>query len=722
MYSVKHITSDIVHIFSGTESTSLLSRYGILRADPTENIPSDAVSKLGDSSFVLKAGKRDVTIEINEYKKGFEVTAKLSDNERLFGLGDSTRDRVMVRGAKCTMDIANISSYGPLNILMSSDGWGFILNTTFASVFDCDSEENGQFSACSMGGNPDFYLVRGTSLPDLLSKITHVVGRPCMLPKFAYGLTFVENEEIDTRSLLWDIKNLRERNIPCDTIGLEPSWMETFYDFSVNKKWNSKRFPLTSWEPENYSGDFSFFHAMREMGMQLSLWLCDDYDMIYNEEKIIPADNTAAYNENAKIKDIHLAQPRRLDKVTKLDQDWFEHLKKFVDNGAAAFKLDGSNQVKSYSDRLWGSKYTDAEAHNVNPVLLVKNMQNGFNEYTDRRLLLYTAAAFLGTQQFAATWAGDTGGGPATLVSLMNYAMCGHSNTSCDLEVNDIGHIHYGFLTPWAQYFCWANWKYPWFMRPEIESAIVYYSNLRSSLVPYLYTMAHKANATGMPVLRPLPLVYDTDRFDDVKNAYMLGDSLYVGAFDMNLKLPDGNWVDYFTGKVYSGNIEYEIPEGRGGALLAREGSIIATMKPQKYILEKQHDYVVKVFPGAASEFELYEDDGFTRDYEKGLYATTKFIASGENAKGFEFTVCARKGSFPGRPDNGHDLVNNSIPEIKPMLPVRDMTVEILGRDVADIKLNGESVAFETESGVIRFTVPAALHALGDLGYNIIYK
>ena len=641
---------DIFHIFAGEKSKCLLSKYGILRSDSDESFENDALTATGDSAFVLKTHKREVSIEITEKDGGFSVSVPLSEGERLFGLGDATRDRIMVRGTCATMDIANITSYGPLNVLLSSDGWGFILNTTYASVFDCDSKSNGKFTAASSGGTVDFYLVLGESLPEILANITFVTGRPCMLPKFAYGLTFVENEETDIRSLLWDIKNLRERNIPCDTVGLEPSWMEKFYDFSVNKKWKPKLFPLTYWEPENYSGDFSFFHAMREMGMQLTLWLCNDYDMIYNEEKISFEDKPAEYSSSAVIKDIHLAQKRRLDKVTRPDQSWFEHLKKFVDNGAAAFKLDGSNQVKAYSDRLWGSKYTDAEAHNVNPVLLVKNMHDEFNEYTDRRLLLYTAAAFLGTQKYAATWAGDTGGGPATLISLMNYAMCGHSNTSCDLEVNDIKHIHYGFLTPWAQYFCWANWKYPWFMRPEIESAIIYYANLRSSLVPYIYTMANKANATGLPILRPLALVYDTNRFDDVKNAYMFGDSLYVGAFDMELKLPEGNWVDYFTGKVYSGDITYDIPEGRGGALLAKSGSIIVTMKSQKYILEKEHNYIVKIFPGSQASFELYEDDGFTYDFEKGLFATTRFEAEGESHEGFVLKVHQRKGSYPGRP------------------------------------------------------------------------
>ena len=42
-------------------------------------------------------------------------------------------------------------------------------------------------------------------------------------------------------------------------------------------------------------------------------------------------------------------------------------------------------------------------------------------------------------------------------------------------------------------YFCWANWKYPWFMDDETEETIRFYSNLRSSLIPYIYTLAHKA-------------------------------------------------------------------------------------------------------------------------------------------------------------------------------------------------------------------------------------
>jgi len=48
-------------------------------------------------------------------------------------------------------------------------------------------------------------------------------------------------------------------------------------------------------------------------------------------------------------------------------EPWFEHLKKFVDQGAAAFKLDGSSQVIEHPTRKWGNGMTDEEMHNLYP-------------------------------------------------------------------------------------------------------------------------------------------------------------------------------------------------------------------------------------------------------------------------------------------------------------------------------------------------------------------
>lgn len=121
-------------------------------------------------------------------------------------------------------------------------------------------------------------------MKDALDKYTRVSGRPVLLPKAAYGLTFVNNEEEGARDLLQNCLMFRREKIPCDIMGLEPGWMSKHYDFSVDKKWDDTRFYRPYWMPENYSGSGTFFYNLRQMGYKLSLWLCCDYDLLWQEE------------------------------------------------------------------------------------------------------------------------------------------------------------------------------------------------------------------------------------------------------------------------------------------------------------------------------------------------------------------------------------------------------------------------------------------------------
>lgn len=714
---------------SGRES--LLSRYGILKDALRRTYSEVATLSLDGNTATLHTARRDVTLTVAEQERGFSVTVPLSAGERLFGLGDATRDAVMLRGLKVPVHVCNVASYGPQPLLLSSDGWAILVNCTYSQSFDIGHDDPDTLVIYASGGRVDLYLFVADTLGDLVEAVTDITGKPAMLPAFGYGLTIVNNEQVGARELLENIRLCREREIPCDIMGLEPSWMGG-YNFTVNKGWDKNLFYLPHWKPDNQSGSSTFFFPMREKGMRLSLWLCEEYDLFYEEERrvgeMIGMDKDPTiddvFRQNAAFVDDRLTSKSRADNITRRDEPWFEHLKKFVDNGAVCFKLDGSRQVMEHPDRLWAEKYTDDEGHNVYPVILARQMMEGFRDHTGgRRAMLYTAGAFTGTQQFAATWAGDTGGGPRPLVSVLNYAMCGHTNTSCDLEITDPEAMHYAFLLSWTQLLCWANWRYPWYLCHETEEMFRSYALLRSSLFPHIYAAAHRAAVTGYPVVRPLPLVYpETDRFDGVKNAYMLGDSLYVAAFDMNLDLPDGKWYDYFDDtRVYEGKVTYERAPGRGGALLAKAGSVVVTMTPQQYILEREHEYVLRVYPGGDGEAILYEDDQHTYGYLDGEFATTKVTLRDGGDTGYTLTVGKREGSFPGRPDNGHDHFENSIPRIDPLPPVRDMTVYLAGRVPASVALDGEAVALTRGDGHATFTVPAALHEKQDLVYSIVY-
>ena len=725
---------------SGDFSESLLSKYNILResgeveAAVTENTVSlgGVTIEVGESRVVVNGTKEPVTITFDGFEgkpyndKGFTINLSMTKDERIFGLGDESRENIARRGTFSRVDIRNIASYGPMPYIMSTNGWGMLLNCTYASTYDCGKADPDTITIAAHKGQVDFYFYvpKSHDLKDILVLNGKISGTPVMMPKFAYGYTCVLNEQTNAREMLFDCLNFRREDISCDMVGLEPQWMSNHYDRTITKKWDDERFYLPGWLPDNQSGPETFMYALREMGFKFSLWLCQDYDLLWEEERQCgrrAEEFGKEYTyEGASILDPHFACPNYMDNLTVRDVPWFDHLKKFCDNGASAFKLDGAFQVNDHPDRLWAGKYFDDEVHNVYPVIYVKQMQEGFNEHTGRRAVVYTPCIYAGTQRYAASWAGDTGGGFDTVIAMLNFGLSGHSNVTCDMDVTCMEGIHYGFLAPWTQQLTWRTWTYPWFMRDSIKNAIRDYSHLRNSLFPYIYSMAHKATETALPLARALSLMYpDKPEYDYVANTYMFGDSLLVAVFDMKVTLPEGKWIDYFTGDVYEGGctIDYKIPEGRGGALMVKEGSIFATVDYTRYIEEKAPEkYIVNVYPGADAEFKLYEDDGYTYDYEKGAVATTRMAIENSCDCCFDVVIDAREGSYDGRV-KGEDAILSD-PDIPAMGDVTALTVKIFG-EVKAVERDGAAVEFAYADGFTTFEVSAEDHAAGKLVYKV---
>ena len=77
-----------------------------------------------------------------------------------------------------------------------------------------------------------------------------------------------------------------------------------------------------------------------------------------------------------------------------------------------------------------------------------------------------------------------------------------------------------------------------------------------------------------------------------------------------------------------------------------KAGSILPMGPELQYTGEKPADpLTLWVYTGSDASFELYEDDGSSYDYEKGLSATIPL--RWDEAKA-ELTIGARSGSFPG--------------------------------------------------------------------------
>jgi alpha-glucosidase (family GH31 glycosyl hydrolase) len=586
---------------------------------------------------------------------GFGAEYTLADGERLYGLGDETRETVQKRGHLARMWVANVACYVPIPFLMSTSGWAVFLNTTWRHSWDVGHARSDRLRFSGPRGELDYYLFVGPDLPSLLDRYTDLTGKPHILPYWGYGLTFVCNQQADAREMLDDALNFRREGIPCDLIGLEPGWMEKYYDFSVEKKWHPERFYLPYWSTK---GPHTFLGAAERLGFKMSLWLCCDYDLSHEEEReaksrtLLDAPAAQAHADDFE-QDKHLGMAIQMDKITKPDEPWFEHLKQFVDQGVWAFKLDGANQIADHPDRRWANGLSDEEMHNLYPTLLNKQMHRGFKAHTGRRAMVYSSGGYAGIQQFSATWAGDTGGGPKPLVSMLNHGLSGHVNVSCDMDVFTPAGIHFGFLQAWSQVCSWAYWRHPWLLGDTLLPIFKYYADLRYRLLPYIYSQAHVAARTGLPIMRAMPLAFGDDpQADALIHQYMLGDAFLTAAFEDKIHLPRGRWIDYWTGETYEGpaDIEARWPADRGGPLFVRGGAIIPYGPLMDYIGQKPVDALeIHVYPDGESAFTLYEDDGVSYAYLDGAVART-VITCRETAGHVTITIGAREGRYDGMP------------------------------------------------------------------------
>ena len=654
-----------------------LNRYGYI-AEPDAAGLAVQTARDGDAT-VLRCGDAEVRIDagtgrlavgrvdgdpprLQQVGVEFGPTAAsarfaAAPDEDWTGFGDLTRERLFHRGHVCDCRVCNVTSYVPVPFFMSTRGVAVLVNTTHRVTFDMARAEPAHFSWRDRRGVIDYYVLLGDGFGDLLDAYTELTGRPKLPPVWAFGLWYICRNQANDFEAVSDALNFRREGIPCDVLGLEPGWMETSYDLSVEKRWSDERFPIPSYCTK---GPHNFFNAIQRMGFRMELWLCNEYDLSHEAERRAQGaapdaedgGSAGAFHEEAE-QDEHFSLERAVDQLTRIDEPWFQHLKKFVDQGIDFFKQDGAFQVLEHPDRVWGNGMLDDEMHNLYPLFYVRQMYEGFAEHTNRRPVVFTPAGWAGFQAWCGTWTGDTGGRLDTLGAMLNTSLVGHSWATNDMEVAQEEGIHFGYLQPWSQINSWNYFRMPWIQGEELSAMHRFYARLRARLIPYIYSWAREATRTGYPLMAPLTLEFPDDAAcRDCLHQYLLGRDLMVTIYKTDTVFPEGRWKDFWTGEVIEGGQRREMnwPKGRGGGLFVREGGIVTMGPVMQYRGEAPVDPVeLYAFPGGTeSRAEFYEDDGVSFKHQDGAFATN-VIRAKDAGGAVTVTVEATQGKFDGQ-------------------------------------------------------------------------
>ena len=189
----------------------------------------------------------------------------------------------------------------------------------------------------------------------------------------------------------------------------------------------------------------------------------------------------------------------------------------------------------------------------------------------------------------------------------------------------------------------------PWMFRNStdlIRNAILF----RYRMLPYIYSAEYEATLTGSPIMRALVYEFQDDpRVWEESFEFMFGRDILVanviepGEKVKRVYLPSGtkwyDWADNF--KCYEGGQFIEIPVTMASIpMFIREGAIIpmAGNQPMSMERDKVTSLHFTLIPGDERSYTLYDDDGVTNNFAKGIFRKTKINMTGSSVVKVEFT------------------------------------------------------------------------------------
>ncbi|MGB1128447.1 MAG: TIM-barrel domain-containing protein [Haloferula sp.] len=174
----------------------------------------------------------------------------------------------------------------------------------------------------------------------------------------------------------------------------------------------------------------------------------------------------------------------------------------------------------------------------------------------------------------------------------------------------------------------------PWSLgRKDVIEVTRNAAQLHHRLTPYIFSAALKTAETGFPyTMTPLPLAYPEDPevyglANTTRRSYqwLLGESLmavplygddYATANSRDVYLPEGRWVEYDTGKMFTGPKtldDYPLPIGKTPLFVGGKGVVIeeafGRLFAKVFPVKNETEFVFRDKEGKASHITVKVDD-----------------------------------------------------------------------------------------------------------------
>tara|TARA_Y100000588_G_C14263598_1_gene928791 strand:+ start:207 stop:2672 length:2466 start_codon:yes stop_codon:yes gene_type:complete len=643
---------------------------------------SHAISYSLNGEVVTK--ERD-GLSINSH--GVSLSFALSDDEKLYGggqrvLGMDRRGNAMPLYNKAHYGYTTSSNqmYFGLSAVMSSKHYSVLFDNTASGELDMGSSTPDELLFSAKGGRASYIMVLGESLSDTVKSTVAITGKQPLPPRWLLG-NFASRFGYKSQDEVMNVVDaFNKQDIPVDAVVLDLYWFgKDIKGHMGNLSWDTATFP----EPEKMISE------LREQDVKTVL-ITEPFILTTSKQWDSAVENNAlAQNDQGTpyTFDFYFGNTGLVDVFSEAGQDWFwQYYEKLAAQGVAGWWGDlGEPEVHpddiqhAWSEAGLGNQtVSGTEVHNGYGHQWAKTVYNNLTELqSDTRPFVLMRSGFLGSQRYGMVpWTGDVSrswGGLKPQVELaLQMSVFGLAYTHSDLGGFAGGDTFDAELyTRWLQFGTFSPVfrphaqdniaPEPVFHDDPVKSIAREFIQLRYDMLPYNYSLAFENALFGTPLMRPLAMVFNENKWFESAKSYMWGDALFVSPVTQPnqqtwaVELPPGIWFDFFSSAKYQGGktVDYPLTQDnfpvwvKAGSFMPMSEGLSRTEHFDARELEMHywHDHSV-----ISSSYTYYEDDGKSpNSVEKGLYTTLQLNASVDESADLTLTFDSQ-GSYIGMP------------------------------------------------------------------------
>lgn len=567
---------------------------------PEEHVPSRYCKHFSYTETPVSFPVDSIRFRTNS--RGCVLSFPLESDTQVYGFGLQLKQfnhkgRKLKLSVNADPVVPTGDSHAPVPFFVTNKGWGMYVDTARYAEFYCGNGVNGAFNAPAFAGNHtvshaqdttddtntpadnttdlyavreirgqvmtiqipscagvDIYLIEGDSITDIVSQYNMLSGGGCDVPDWGVGVLYRCYTKYPSDRVLALVDEFQQKQIPLHIMGLEPGWQT--HTYSCSYRWS-----------DLYPDPAGFLAEMQKRGVHVNLW-----------QHAFTHPTAPFHNEIAPYSGDTLVWGGVVPDFTTPEarQIFGDYQKKtLVEAGVDGFKLDecdSSDNTGSWSFPLsarFPSGMDGEQYHSLFGTLYAQVMLDALGDTK-------TLSEIRNMGALAASY-------PFVLYSdlydhkdfIRGVTTSGFSGLLWSPEVRDahskeelIRRLQVVVFSVQCLINAWYCPDVPW-RELDCEAEVKELLELRVTLMPRLIEAFRQYHDTGKPPVRALVMDWTDDpEVWSMDDEYMFCDDLLVAPIaagsgnSRKVYLPEGSWVDFFTGEAVASGWHEVTTEG----------------------------------------------------------------------------------------------------------------------------------------------------------------